>query len=161
MTLPIASSPVPVRTTLFQLQACMALAVLLVLVPFAARAAPPNKCVVDGKVTYQQGPCASGQPRKAPSVEELNAEEKKRRASAPVTAPTSQGKQTPAASAAPAPAAALAPSSAPSGFRCDGRQYCSKMTSCAEAKFFLANCPGVKMDGNNDGIPCEQQWCGW
>jgi hypothetical protein len=33
------------------------------------------------------------------------------------------------------------------------------MTSCAEAKFFLNNCPGTKMDGNNDGIPCEQQWC--
>lgn len=44
-------------------------------------------------------------------------------------------------------------------FRCDGRQYCSQMTSCAEATFFLRNCPGVKMDGNNDGIPCEQQCC--
>lgn len=44
-------------------------------------------------------------------------------------------------------------------FRCDGRKYCSQMTSCAEATYFLRNCPGVKMDGNNDGIPCEQQWC--
>jgi hypothetical protein len=44
-------------------------------------------------------------------------------------------------------------------FRCDGRTYCSQMTSCAEATFFLKNCPGVKMDGDNDGIPCEQQWC--
>jgi hypothetical protein len=44
-------------------------------------------------------------------------------------------------------------------FRCDGRTYCSQMTSCAEATFFLKNCPGVKMDGNNDGVPCEQQWC--
>jgi hypothetical protein len=44
-------------------------------------------------------------------------------------------------------------------FRCDGRIYCSQMTSCAEATFFLKNCPGVKMDGNNDGIPCEKQWC--
>ena len=26
------------------------------------------------------------------------------------------------------------------------------MTSCAEATFFLKNCPGTKMDGNNDGI---------
>ncbi|WP_416244286.1 excalibur calcium-binding domain-containing protein [Azospira sp. APE16] len=33
------------------------------------------------------------------------------------------------------------------------------MTSCAEATYFLRNCPGVKMDGNNDGIPCEMQWC--
>lgn len=44
-------------------------------------------------------------------------------------------------------------------FRCDGRTHCSQMTSCAEAKFFLQHCPGVKMDGNNDGVPCEQQWC--
>lgn len=42
---------------------------------------------------------------------------------------------------------------------CDGRTHCSQMTSCAEAKFFLASCPGVQMDGNNDGTPCEQQWC--
>lgn len=47
----------------------------------------------------------------------------------------------------------------PSGFRCDGRIRCSQMTSCAEAKFFLANCPGVEMDGDYNGIPCEQQWC--
>ena len=44
-------------------------------------------------------------------------------------------------------------------FRCDGRTYCSQMRSCAEAKFFLKNCPNVKMDGNHDGIPCERQWC--
>ena len=44
-------------------------------------------------------------------------------------------------------------------FKCDGRVYCSQMTSCAEATFFLKNCPGVKMDGNHDGVPCEQQWC--
>jgi cold shock CspA family protein len=46
-----------------------------------------------------------------------------------------------------------------SRFSCDGRTYCSQMTSCAEATFFLKNCPGVKMDGNHDGVPCEQQWC--
>jgi hypothetical protein len=44
-------------------------------------------------------------------------------------------------------------------FKCDGRTYCSQMTSCAEATFFLRNCPGVKMDGDNDGIPCERQLC--
>jgi hypothetical protein len=50
--------------------------------------------------------------------------------------------------------------SAPEGrFKCDGRIYCSQMTSCAEATYFLQNCPGTKMDGNNDGIPCEKQWC--
>jgi hypothetical protein len=45
-------------------------------------------------------------------------------------------------------------------FECDGRTRCSQMTSCEEAKFFLENCPGVKMDGEGDGIPCEGQWCG-
>lgn len=49
------------------------------------------------------------------------------------------------------------PVSAP--FKCDGRKYCSQMTSCAEAKTFLQNCPGMKMDGDNDAIPCESQWC--
>ncbi|WP_095054962.1 excalibur calcium-binding domain-containing protein [Pseudomonas sp. Irchel s3b2] len=44
-------------------------------------------------------------------------------------------------------------------FKCDGRKYCSQMTSCAEAKNFLQNCPGMKMDGDNDAIPCESQWC--
>ncbi len=44
-------------------------------------------------------------------------------------------------------------------FRCDGRTYCSQMTSCEEATWFLRNCPDTKMDGNNDGIPCEKQWC--
>lgn len=48
---------------------------------------------------------------------------------------------------------------ASSSFRCDGRTHCSQMTSCTEATYFLKNCPGVKMDGNNDGVPCEQQWC--
>ncbi len=46
------------------------------------------------------------------------------------------------------------------GFHCDGRIYCSQMTSCGEATYFLRNCPGVKMDGDHDGIPCERQWCG-
>ena len=46
-----------------------------------------------------------------------------------------------------------------SRFSCDGRTHCSQMTSCAEARFFLENCPDTNMDGNNDGEPCEQQWC--
>ena len=48
----------------------------------------------------------------------------------------------------------------PAAARCDARLYCSQMTSCAEATWFLKNCPGVKMDGDRDGVPCEQQWCG-
>ena len=48
-------------------------------------------------------------------------------------------------------------------YECDGRQYCSQMTSCEEAKYFLDNCtdPKPKMDGDKDGIPCEKQWCGY
>jgi len=46
-----------------------------------------------------------------------------------------------------------------SKFKCDGRIYCSDMGSCEEAVFFLNNCPGVKMDGDRDGVPCEKQWC--
>ena len=44
-------------------------------------------------------------------------------------------------------------------FKCDGRTHCSQMTSCEEATFFLQHCPNTQMDGNNDGEPCEQQWC--
>jgi len=46
-----------------------------------------------------------------------------------------------------------------SAFQCDGRAHCSQMTSCSEATFFLNNCPNVQMDGDHDGVPCEQQWC--
>ncbi len=42
-------------------------------------------------------------------------------------------------------------------FTCDGRQHCSQMTTYAEALFFLKNCPNVKMDGDDDGLPCERQ----
>ncbi len=45
------------------------------------------------------------------------------------------------------------------GFVCEDKTYCSQMTSCNEAKFYLANCPNVKIDGNRDGVPCEIQWC--
>ena len=45
-------------------------------------------------------------------------------------------------------------------FQCQGKRYCSQMTSCEEATFYLRNCPGVQIDGDGDGIPCESQWCG-
>ncbi|WP_165010691.1 excalibur calcium-binding domain-containing protein [Neisseria yangbaofengii] len=43
-------------------------------------------------------------------------------------------------------------------FSCDGRQYCSQMNSREEAEFFIRHCPNTKMDGDNDGIPCENRW---
>jgi cold shock CspA family protein len=57
------------------------------------------------------------------------------------------------------PAEPVAPQVAADGFSCDGRTHCSQMRSCSEAKYFLKNCPGTQMDGNHDGVPCEQQWC--
>ncbi|WP_351189038.1 excalibur calcium-binding domain-containing protein [Shewanella sp. TB4-MNA-CIBAN-0142] len=45
-------------------------------------------------------------------------------------------------------------------FRCEaGKTHCSQMTSCEEATFYIRNCPGTQMDGNNDGVPCERQFC--
>ena len=55
--------------------------------------------------------------------------------------------------------APASPSAPLAQYKCDGRIYCSQMTSCEEATYFLRHCPGVKMDGNNDGVPCEKQWC--
>ena len=41
------------------------------------------------------------------------------------------------------------------------RQERLSATSTSEyvADFFLNNCPDTKMDGDNDGVPCEKQWC--
>ena len=121
---------------------------VLVAAALEADAAPLNKCVVNGTVTYQQGLCPATQPRKDPTLEELNAAEKKKRAAAASAATGAQPQ------AAPQRAA-------PSGrFSCDGRQYCSQMRSCDEARYFLANCPDPRLDGDGNGIPCEKQWCG-
>ncbi|MBC7481269.1 MAG: excalibur calcium-binding domain-containing protein [Rhizobacter sp.] len=140
-----------------------------------AAAAQVNKCVIDGTVTYQTVPCPSGETRRAPTVDQLNAERQKklRQSSDGLLTPTAPppGGQRALNHAAQSGAVALdekerltsaVTPAAPRATtpRCDGRKYCSQMTSCAEAKYFLANCPGVKMDGDRNGIPCEQQWCG-
>ncbi len=139
----------------------------LLVVATGLNAAPMYKCMVNGTVTYQQDPCPTGQVRKPPTVQELNAAEKKRREAVVIATPEKPAaveeksavnpqrseKITPTASSSPT-------ASTPSGsFSCDGRKHCSQMKSCAEANYFLANCPGVKMDGDKDGIPCEEQWC--
>jgi hypothetical protein len=81
-------------------------------------------------------------------------------------APTAQATQArrppgdpPWGASSPAPLTSGAPVAAAASFQCDGRTHCSQMTSCAEAEYFLRNCPGTKMDGDHDGEPCEQQWC--
>ncbi|QOW20450.1 cold shock domain-containing protein [Lysobacter ciconiae] len=59
------------------------------------------------------------------------------------------------------PVAAITSATSSSGmpYKCDGRTMCSEMRSCSEATYFLEHCPNTKMDGNGDGVPCEQQWC--
>lgn len=46
----------------------------------------------------------------------------------------------------------------PKLYKCDKRKYCSQMRSYAEAKYFNDYCPGTRMDGDGDGIPCERQF---
>ncbi len=72
-----------------------------------------------------------------------------------VAAPSPSG----VAPKAATPAAAAVTASLAGRYRCGGRVHCSQMTSCEEATWFLKNCPGTKMDGDNDGVPCEAQWC--
>ncbi len=138
-------------------------AAALWLASFGAQAAL-YKCVANGKVTYQERPCPSGDGGPRPTVQEMNAREKQRRAasaaSAAATASAAARFEEPAPAMPASTVQSPAATAAAGGFRCDGRKMCSQMTSCAEAKYFLANCPGVKMVGNKDGTPCEQQWCG-
>lgn len=47
-----------------------------------------------------------------------------------------------------------------SQFQCEGKTRCSQMNSCEEAMFYLNHCPGSITDGDGDGRPCEDQWCG-
>jgi hypothetical protein len=100
-----------------------------------------NKCVIQGTVTYQHDPCPSNQPRKRPTVEELNAQEKLKRAAAAsgvaASGVAADGSAAPERMAAPMPAAIPGPAAGPGaaaatvlpggggGFRCDGRKYCS------------------------------------
>lgn len=57
------------------------------------------------------------------------------------------------------PASQLGAMESASTFKCDGRTHCSQMTSCTEATYFIEHCPNTKMDGDDDGVPCESQWC--
>lgn len=44
-------------------------------------------------------------------------------------------------------------------YKCDGRQYCSEMTSLDETRYFAKHCSNTKMDGDRDGEPCESDSC--
>jgi cold shock CspA family protein len=45
-------------------------------------------------------------------------------------------------------------------YSCQGKTYCSQMYSCEDAQFYQDHCSGTTMDGDGDGVPCEDQWCG-
>jgi len=85
----------------------------------------------------------------------------------PITAPESRAPQpepvaTPVEDRSwikPRDNAPTANAAAPAASRCDGRTHCSHMRSCEEAKYFIQHCPNTKMDGDRDGVPCEEQWC--
>lgn len=134
-----------------------ALAALVTLLGHAHAANQVFKCSVNGSVSFQSSPCPVDKPSRHPTKDELNAERKKRLAEAAAAAASAPKPPTPSTRPESTTRAGLPHRD--SGFRCDGRQHCSQMRSCAEAKFFLAHCPGVKLDGNRDGTPCEQQWC--
>lgn len=134
---------------------------LCVVIP-AQAATPVHKCLINGTVTFQRDPCPSNRPRNDPTPERLNSERKARMDSAASAAGAGDPSGAVVGAGGRAPAVhAPAPDPAPvqDRFRCDGRTYCSQMKSCAEAKYFLAHCPAVKMDGDRNGVPCERQWC--
>jgi cold shock CspA family protein len=62
--------------------------------------------------------------------------------------------------ASPKPAASLMLSPSRPQFSCLGKTRCPQMSSCAEATFYLRHCPGTQIDGDGDGVPCEDQLCG-
>jgi endonuclease YncB( thermonuclease family) len=70
------------------------------------------------------------------------------------------GRSAPASSPQPVPAPSrpLSPpqASSGSGMSCGSKRYCSQMTSCAEAQFHFRQCGLARLDGDRDGVPCEQ-----
>jgi endonuclease YncB( thermonuclease family) len=40
-------------------------------------------------------------------------------------------------------------------FTCGSKRYCKEMSSCEEARFYLEECGLTRLDGDGDGIPCE------
>jgi hypothetical protein len=126
-----------------------------------ALAAQIFKCNLNGTIHYQQSPCKANQPRERPTVEELNAERQRQWAQSKEQPNGPKLHARPIVLAEPGDdTATKATSSQRSSFKCDIRKYCTQMTSCAEAKYFSSKCAGVKMDGDGDGIPCEDQFCG-
>ena len=53
----------------------------------------------------------------------------------------------------------LASASRTASFTCGRKTYCREMASCAEARFYLQRCGLSRIDGDGDGVPCEQRHC--
>ncbi len=104
------------------------------------------RCEMNGKVSYSHEPCVNA---KAVGVKPSQAADRS----------VGRKDETPQRGVTGAPSPIVNKPLAAPAFRCDGRLHCSQMTSCSEAKLFLRHCPGVKMDGDGDGVPCEQQLC--
>lgn len=47
------------------------------------------------------------------------------------------------------------PRQVPTQLTCGSKQYCHEVASCEEARFYMTQCGVATMDGDNDGIPCE------
>lgn len=107
-----------------------------------------GRAIAPAEFRRRHGPCGRPDADGAPGTADAA-----RDATAPQAATVA-----PAAKAAPAALAAGAPATT-SAFRCDGRTRCAQMRSCEEATWFLRHCPGVQMDGDGNGVPCERQWC--
>lgn len=44
----------------------------------------------------------------------------------------------------------------PTDLACGSKHYCKEMSSCEEARYYLAHCGLSRLDGDHDGIPCER-----
>lgn len=43
----------------------------------------------------------------------------------------------------------------PDSSECEKKHYCTQMSSCEEARFFLEQCGAASLDRDSDGVPCE------
>jgi hypothetical protein len=147
----------------------ISLALLAVLAFYGFRRCSPRDAT---GIPIQRHPAATGaseegaaEPTPAPA-----ANDRPWPASEAASRPASGEESRPAAEAETQPASAAEPQAnsvpgaeppePPEAFTCQGKTRCSEMVSCEEATYYLIHCPGVQIDGDGDGVPCEQQWCG-
>ncbi|MFC7555740.1 excalibur calcium-binding domain-containing protein [Pseudoroseomonas wenyumeiae] len=53
-------------------------------------------------------------------------------------------------------AGATASSSRAADLSCGSKRYCTQISSCAEAEFYFRQCGLSRLDGDQNGVPCEQ-----